>query len=421
MGSHPKLVLFDSELIKDFYTNQNMYRQTDVFRRVFHDFLPSSMTMTEGDLWRKQRKLMAMTFHFDYIKDMIPEITSISEEMMEKMRSKDAVNMRTLFNSISGEILGRLFFGDTFKEFNMIRGVHVGEFLSRLLDRVARDTFNMRFYMFSFWLSRSNKDMKDLRDLSQNMMNAKLRKIREEKQTIQEKRRKDLVELFIEQRVQSTEDSLSEDEILDQYLSFMIAGVPAMGVFMTTSMYYLQSNPEIAKNLMSEMTENFKDLERMNLDRLNKMEFASAFIKEVLRIAHPTQLLNEREAVVDHRLGNLIIKKGTYVIPGLIGNNFDSRYHNEPEKFLPERWISASKSQESVRDNPFLFTPFGLGPRNCIGQHLAQIEAKIMLGTFLKRFEFGGVQKDYQMRMTQRFVHEPLNDLRMRLVETEGF
>ena len=73
------------------------------------------------------------------------------------------------------------------------------------------------------------------------------------------------------------------------------------------------------------------------------------------------------------------------MLPYWRGNNLCDRHYKEPFKFKPERWLGDNK--EVLQNNPFVFIPFSSGPRNCIGQHLALIEAKVMIAFFLRRFE----------------------------------
>lgn len=64
--------------------------------------------------------------------------------------------------------------------------------------------------------------------------------------------------------------------------------------------------------------------------------------------------------------------------------NYSPLYHEDPNTFKPDRWIDEnSKTFKSIKDHSYLFTPFSSGPRNCIGQHLALIEAKTILSRLL--------------------------------------
>ena len=70
--------------------------------------------------------------------------------------------------------------------------------------------------------------------------------------------------------------------------------------------------------------------------------------------------------------------------------------------------------EKTLKQQPYVFTPFSAGPRNCIGQHLALIEAKIILALFLRKFEFKA-NPDYKLRMGLSLVYEPIDPLLLKL------
>jgi len=100
-------------------------------------------------------------------------------------------------------------------------------------------------------------------------------------------------------------------------------------------------------------------------------------------MAAPSTGIFKREAVRDHYIGNIPIKKGMILAINMDSNHFKQEFYKNPETFNPDRWddIDASKS------DPYSFYPFSSGLRNCIGQHLAMIEGKIALIHLLIRYK----------------------------------
>jgi len=81
------------------------------------------------------------------------------------------------------------------------------------------------------------------------------------------------------------------------------------------------------------------------------------------------------------------------------------KFFDEPEKFKPERWFNKDRLTD-----PFAFIPFSAGAHNCIGQHLAIIESKIIMAEFLLRFNYK-IPDEYQLRMGMNFLYEPTDPL----------
>jgi len=116
-----------------------------------------------------------------------------------------------------------------------------------------------------------------------------------------------------------------------------------------------------------------------------------------------------RVALVDHKIGEFEVKKGTWVKPNFMTILNDKRHFSQPEKFNPSWW------RENVgKLDPYAFTPFSAGPRNCIGQHLAIVESKIIIAEFLKKFDFK-LTDWYKLKMQMRFLDEPSEELILEL------
>lgn len=93
--------------------------------------------------------------------------------------------------------------------------------------------------------------------------------------------------------------------------------------------------------------------------------------------------------------------EGTLINPVFIGNHFNSAYFKDPYEWNPERWLNENKNMT----NHHVFLPFSSGKRNCIGQHLAMTEAKIVLARFLQRYDYE-IKEEIKMKMV--FMVAPL-------------
>ena len=141
----------------------------------------------------------------------------------------------------------------------------------------------------------------------------------------------------------------------------------------------------------------------VDMDNINKMEELNCFLKETLRFYTAIPFSMDRLALQDHKIGDVDIPKGMRVKPDYFAVAFDEKHWVEPEKFNPERWKG--------KIDPYTFVPFFAGPRNCIGQHLAMMEAKVVVSEFLERFEYGLKDDGYQLKMIYRFLYEPEDEI----------
>lgn len=135
---------------------------------------------------------------------------------------------------------------------------------------------------------------------------------------------------------------------------------------------------------------------------------------ETQRIYGPGSGILPRQAVVEHKLGGVTIPKDTLVGLEMAANNFNPVYYKNPHEFRPERWLN----DELEKVHPYMFIPFSSGQRNCIGQHLARIEAKIMVSKFVKHYEYH-VDDIQNMKLKRKLLVAPENPVAKVVVRTE--
>mmetsp|Transcript_20086 Transcript_20086/g.28299 ORF Transcript_20086/g.28299 Transcript_20086/m.28299 type:complete len:111 (-) Transcript_20086:31-363(-) len=109
----------------------------------------------------------------------------------------------------------------------------------------------------------------------------------------------------------------------------------------------------------------------------------------------------------------MAIPKGTTVLGMFLANHFNPKYFREPEQFNPSRWLPENQTDD-LKKNVHAYIPFSSGPRNCIGQHMALVEARVILGIFMKTFDYK-ITEGYKLRMSVGFLYEPMEPLTLEL------
>jgi len=113
----------------------------------------------------------------------------------------------------------------------------------------------------------------------------------------------------------------------------------------------------------------------------------------------PAGFLFKRVALEDHKIGDIHIKKSTLVSPFVAVMNYTEKYYTHSYECIPERFLPSTLfPNEGWRKEPFVLMTFSAGPRNCIGQYLAMIEAKVIFSLFIKMFKFE-YPKDYELKI----------------------
>uniref|UniRef100_A0A8C1W8B1 unspecific monooxygenase n=1 Tax=Cyprinus carpio TaxID=7962 RepID=A0A8C1W8B1_CYPCA len=170
-------------------------------------------------------------------------------------------------------------------------------------------------------------------------------------------------------------------EILSQSFIFILGGYETTSTTLTFLLYNLATNPDCLEKLVEEIDTNFPPDTPITYDALMKMDYLEMAINESMRLL-PTAPRLERVCKKTVELNGVTIPKDTLVaIPTYVLYR-DPQLWDSPDEFRPERFSPESKSEI----NQYIFMPFGLGPRNCIGMRFALMIMKILVVKLLQNF-----------------------------------
>ena len=186
--------------------------------------------------------------------------------------------------------------------------------------------------------------------------------------------------------------SLNERELADEALTFLLAGHETTALVLQYVVYLLSRHADIAGEVRAEIDDVLGE-RAVSLADLERLPLLSATISEALRLYPPAPVFG-REVVIPFELGGYPIPKGAQLVTAPYALQRDARYFPEPERFRPKRFLDGS-----TKDLPrFAYFPFGGGPRICIGQHFAIMEAQLLLATLLQHVELA-VPPDFRMEL----------------------
>ncbi|XP_057620695.1 cytochrome P450 3A31-like [Chionomys nivalis] len=175
---------------------------------------------------------------------------------------------------------------------------------------------------------------------------------------------------------------LSDTEIMAQSIIFIFGGYETTSSTLAFALYLLDTHPDIQKKLQEEIDVALPNKAPPSYDKVMEMEYLDMVLSETLRLYTISDRL-ERVCKQDMEMGGVFIPKGSVVMVPIFSLHRDPQYWPEPEEFRPERFSKENKG----RINPYVYMPFGYGPRNCIGMRFALMNMKLAL-TKLQNFSF---------------------------------
>lgn len=410
-GSNVSVYFSDPKLIKEFFQNQDKYVKRE-FGGAFNAFFGKGIFSAEVATWRRHRKAVSDIFHFDFLKSIVPVMDEVACNMYAKYCPENSnsgkISLLEQTQKVTGQITGHLFFGNSVNDF-LFDGENAPLAVSTLMMEIMKTSQSLPVWLFGDGFARRyvssykatiNKVLR-FREFCKDM----IKDAQEKSKTKNSTEKPNLLQhLLVHQ------ENFSPDEIVDDFLTIFIAGTDTSAHVASMAIYYLYQNPELLAKVREECKKVFSSGSRVTHQDLQTLELTEAVIKESLRIAPPAPVLMIRKATVDHYLGDIHVKKGTGATVSFLANMYNPAIFPNPEKFDISRWLNRGSESKTTQPNHFSYLPFSAGPRNCIGQHVGTLEAKILLGRFLTMFDYE-IPKDYKLRMTTRFVYEPADPI----------
>ena len=321
--------------------------------------LGNGLMTSEGESWRAQRRLVQPSFHRNIIATWMPHLHAANAALAEKWTTAagagTAVNITQDMSEVTLEVVLRALFSDDLSRLTSGRG---GNPFALLTDDTER---NLAFaYKF--------------RQLGALILDEVQRRRRDGV------RHNDIVSLLIDARDRQTAAPMGDRQLLDEIMTLIVAGHETTASSLNWFWYLLASTPDAAARLRAEVDAGAVD--PPGYSDLERLPFTRRAIDETLRLYPPGWLLTRRAIAAD-TVGAISLPAMADVLisPYLVQRH--PAHWPDPARFDPDRFLP---EYNSVR-NRFAYLPFGLGPRACIGEHLALVEMHTHVATLARRFD----------------------------------
>ncbi|MBB5160420.1 cytochrome P450 [Mycobacterium sp. AZCC_0083] len=197
-----------------------------------------------------------------------------------------------------------------------------------------------------------------------------------------------LVHALIAATDPATGRGLSDDEIRNELIVFLVAGHDTTATTLGYALWALGRHHELQRRVAAEVAElGDRDL---TPDDVPRLAYTVQVLHEALRLCPPAAAVG-RMAMRDLAVGGYRIPRGTTLIAGVYAVHRDPQLWDNPSVFDPDRFTAANSR---TRDR-WQYLPFGAGPRSCIGDHFAMLEATLALATIIRRMEILSLRADF--------------------------
>ena len=370
-------------------TNHANYGKSHFVRHMLGPLLGEGLLISEGDFWRRQRRIAAPAFHNRRIADFVATVGSSAEATLARWRDiTGPFDVSAEMMALTLDIICRTMFStDVTRDVAAVR---------RMMDQVVGVRVGMLdLFGLPNWIPR--RQTRTLRRVVAEFeaFVADLLATRRA-ETVE---RSDLLAMLLAARDPETGEGMSDRQLRDEILTIFTAGHETTANALSWVWYLLAQHPDAEARLHDELdrvlggrTPGFADLAQLKRTRM--------VLDEAMRLYPPAHGIS-RTAIREDRIGGVRIPAGATVTVNIYVTHRNPNLWHEPERFDPERFAPANVAQR----HRFAYLPFGGGPRVCIGNSFAIAEAQVIIAA---------IAQHYRLRLAPGHVVEPIGLITLR-------
>jgi len=328
--------------------------------------LGTGIMTSEGDFWRRQRRMMQPCFHRRVIDRFSRLIHDVNEKFAERWAEKSArgepINLTDDVSELTLEIVLNSIFGRDLERLERQLGANPFEVVAKETNRDLKFAFRFRSLgkLVGELIERRRGEPGD---------------------------QADFLGMLIAARDRDNHTQMSTKELIDEVLTLIVAGHETTAAALTWTWYLISRHPDTAAELAAEADRT--DGGMLGLDAAESLAFTHQVLQESLRLYPPGWLFTRRTIEADE-LGGFPVPARTdvFISPYTLHRHPD--FWSAPEEFQPQRFAGVDAKER----HRFAYIPFSVGPRHCIGENMAMFEMLVHVNRMSRRFRLARVGND---------------------------
>ncbi|KAG2386757.1 hypothetical protein C9374_002501 [Naegleria lovaniensis] len=427
------IVVTNPEMGKEIATKgAKLYKKTTQSKRTFKELFDGSNIFAEDDhnVWSHQRHLIEPSFAPESLR-MVAHVTeeTLMKDMIpylnEHLKQREVMSE---FAKLTMDVIGKAGFSYCFDSFhNSASSGHETleqktNFFLQYVDalRIVPTRFLRKHLKVGLYAK-----LHDSVDSFQRLIMDIIRKRElEEGSSLNHEDKSDILSLLLRDRKskQHNGGSLTDAELVSNAFVLLVAGHETTARTLGFSLYLLSKNPHIQEELHRFVDTFCKTYNKETFDyedfHSGRLDYIKAVFRETLRL-YPVAIGVVRELMKTIEWHNQPIPKGSLLVYSWVLSMTSDEYWEYPNEFKPTRFLQAEgKSEDPVfgqvynpQTNPFVYTPFGIGGRICIGKHFAEVEGVIALAYLARNYSFQLSDPNYKLNVDMKVTLRPTEPL----------
>lgn len=335
-------------------------------------FLGEGLLTSEGDFHRRQRRLVQPAFHRQRVATYGTIMTTCGRRTQQRWQPGTTLDMAEEMMHVTLAIASKTFFDADIEA----DAKDIGTALTTLMEMFPR--FMLPFMQLVQKLPLpSNRRAEQAR----RQLDAIIYRLIKERRASGRDAGDLLSMLLMAQDDEGDGTGMSDQQLRDEAMTLILAGHETTANWLTWTWYLLSQHPDVEARLHAELATVLGG-RVPTVDDIPPLSYTRMVLTESLRLYPPAWIIGRR-AINDYAIGPYHIPARTLITMSPYVIQHDARYYPDPAVFDPQRWLPATESSHPK----FAFFPFGGGPRQCIGESFAWMEATLLLATLAQLWQ----------------------------------
>ncbi|EAY75044.1 hypothetical protein OsI_02940 [Oryza sativa Indica Group] len=388
-GPIPSVTITDPAQVRDVLSNKLGHFEKPKLPALTK-LLADGLTSHDGEKWVKHRRIMNPAFHLEKLKLMLPAFSTCCEELVGKWMDSLGpdgsceLDVWPEMQSLTGDVISRTAFGSSYSEGRRIFQLQT-EQAELFIGAIQKIVIPGYMYLPTKKNRRMRRINSEVESILRGIIGKRMQAIAEGEST-----NDDLLGLLLESNMRHADENgrsspgMTTEDVIEECKLFYFAGMETTSVLLTWTMVVLSMHPEWQDRAREEVLGLF-GRDKPEYEGLSRLKTVTMVLYEVLRL-YPPAIVFSRKTYKEMEIGGVVYPRGVILeLPVLFIHHDREIWGRDVHEFRPERFAEGISRASNDRG---AFLPFGWGPRVCIGQNFALLEAKMALCMILQRFEF---------------------------------
>jgi cytochrome P450 len=392
----------DAEYVKRILLdNLANYPKSVTYRNNLRPFLGDGLLISEGDFWKRQRRLAQPAFHLRRLKVLAAAMAEAAARMSAGWQHGQVIDVMAAMNAVTMDIVARTLFGaDVSGDIGEVAGA-----MAVLQEETGRISVTAFFDLPEFLVRPRGQRFAGAVATLDRIVNRIVAERRASGET-----RDDLLSMLLEARDEETGDGMTDRQLRDELVTLFLAGHETTAIALTWTFHLLAQNPAAEAKLQAEVDAVLGERAAPAFEDLERLPYARMVADEAMRLYPPAYVFSRR-ALGEDQLGPFRMPAGAHIVISPYALHRHPDYWPDPDAFRPERFAADAPAERPKH----AYIPFGGGPRICIGNSFAMMEHAIVLGAAVRAWRLESIP-GHEVRTEPRITLRPRGGLPMRVM-----